>query len=396
MLQGILPVKLNFFMNQLLKIVFTGGGSGGHVYPLLAVAEELKKISNERGINLDLHYVGIYANDHDVYFQEGAIAVHPIWAAKFRRYFSILNIIDIPIFFISIIQAFFKLFWLMPDVVFSKGGPGAYPVVLAAWFYRIPIFIHESDAVPGLTNLLSRRFATRIAVSFEIAARYFDPNKTAVTGNPVRKSLIQNMMPSNIAKEELGFNGEEPLLLVLGGSQGARRINDFILVNLEQLVGETQILHQTGIANFIDVKNLSRAALIDMPIQTELQHRYEAVSYFEQNLATALSAADLVVARAGSGTIFELAAFKKPVILIPLAEAAGDHQRINAYEFAKLGGGVVIEESNLFPGIFINQIKEILGNLMKIQKMQEASYKFYKPEAVSMIAEEIVGISVND
>jgi UDP-N-acetylglucosamine--N-acetylmuramyl-(pentapeptide) pyrophosphoryl-undecaprenol N-acetylglucosamine transferase len=379
-------------MNQILKIVFTGGGSGGHIYPLLAVAEELKKISNEKGVGLDLHYVGVYANDHDVYFQEGLIGVHPILAAKFRRYFSILNIIDVPIFFISIFQALFKLFWLMPDVVFSKGGPGAYPVVLAAWFYRIPILIHESDAVPGLTNLLSRRFAKRIAVSFEIAARYFDPNKTAVTGNPVRKSLVQNIMPSNIAKEELGFNSGEPLLLILGGSQGARRINDFILANFDQLIKETQILHQTGVANFIDVKNLSRAALVDMPIQTELQHRYEPVSYFEQNLAIALSAADLVVARAGSGTIFELAAFRKPVILIPLSEAAGDHQRINAYEFAKLGGGVVIEESNLFPGIFINQIKEILGNLVKLQKMQEASYKFYKPEAVSLIAEEIIRI----
>ncbi|MFA6354333.1 MAG: UDP-N-acetylglucosamine--N-acetylmuramyl-(pentapeptide) pyrophosphoryl-undecaprenol N-acetylglucosamine transferase [Candidatus Paceibacterota bacterium] len=376
--------------SQNLKILLTGGGSGGHIYPLSAVALELKKIAAEKNFTAEIHYLGATGEFYKPALLSAGVEIHSLISAKLRRYFSFANFIDIPKFFISFFQALIKILILMPDVTFSKGGPGALPVVLASWFYQIPVMIHESDAVPGMANLLSKKIAKRIALSFDRAAHYFNSDKVAVIGNPIRADLLNKKIPSAAAKEELGFDPNEPLILILGGSQGAKRINDFILINLEDLIKEAQILHQTGPANYLEVKNLSRAVLVDIPTKTQITRRYEAVSYFEQNIATALSAADLIISRGGSNILFEIAAFRKPVIIIPLSDSAGDHQRLNAYEFAKTGGGVVIEENNLFPVIFMNQIREIIENPQKLAKMGELSATFFKPGAAQIIADEII------
>jgi len=289
----------------------------------------------------------------------------------------------------------FKLFLIMPDVVFSKGGTGALPVVLAAWFYHIPVAIHESDAKPGLTNLVSARFAKKIFVSFEEAAEYFDDRKTVITGTPVRSELFTDKTSRELAKEAMGFSPTDPLTLILGGSQGAQRVNDFILANLTALLKETQVLHQTGMANIADVQKMSRAAVID----ESFKNRYQAVGYLTDDasnpggkMGIALTAADLVIARAGSSTITEVAAFGLPAILIPLSESANGHQQLNAYAFAKAGAAVVIEEGNLLPGIFINQVKVILANADLRAKMSAASRQFFVPDAAEKIAGEILAL----
>lgn len=377
----------------MIRILLTGGGSGGHVYPLLAVAESLQKIMQrgDAATELELVYIGPKDKYAELMAEKG-IKMQLISAGKIRRYASGIlgNILDIPRFFLGLIQAFWKMFWLMPDAIFSKGGTGAFPVVLAAWFYRVPVMIHDSDAVPGLTNLLSSRFAWRIAVSFEAAKKYFNPYKTILTGNPVRAELLERKYPQEKAKETLGFHADAPLILVLGGSQGAQRINDFIILALKDILAKTQILHQTGRVNYMEVKNLSQAALLDMPAKTEAASRYKAVSYLEDDMAIALSAADIVVARAGSSSIFEIAAFGKPAILIPLLESANNHQRANAYEFAEAGAAAVIEEKNLQPAIFIHELANILNNPEKADKMSKASAAFFKPEAADVIAKEIL------
>lgn len=375
-----------------IRILLTGGGSGGHVYPLLAVADELERIAINERIELQLFYMG--AGDRWAEFLKRAgvhIIAFPV--GKLRRYASVDNLLDIPRFFVGFLTALGKLFILMPDAVFSKGGTGAFPVVLAAWFYRIPTIIHESDVHPGLTNLLSSFFVTRIAVSFKETVKYFNPRKTAWLGNIIRRDLLVERLTQHAAKEELGFNPEKPLVLVLGGSQGSKRINEFIIENLTHIVRETQVLHQTGEANYAEVKRLSRAALVDVPLEVELKGRYQAVPYLGKDMKTALSAADLVVARAGSGTIFEIAAFGKPAILIPLAESANDHQRANAYAFARAGGAVVIEESNLLSAIFLGQFKELLGNSTRLDEMGKASAAFWKPGAAEIIAAELLRIA---
>lgn len=377
-------------MNKSKKIILlAGGGSGGHIYPLVAVCESLEKLAFNASVDLELHYLGRMDVFSVVFAESKEVQMHNLLVAKLRRYFSLMNIFDIPKFFLSIFQAFWKVFWIMPDVIFSKGGPGALPVVFAGWFYRIPIMIHESDAVPGATNALSGRFAKKIAVGFERAANYFDPRKVVWTGNPIRKDLLGERYLQSAAKEELGFKGGEFLTLILGGSQGSRRINEFVLENLDKVVELTQVLHQTGGENFLEVQKLSRAAILGVSLREELEHRYQPIPYLNKELKGAMIAADLVLARAGGGTIFEIAAFGKPAILIPLDESANDHQRINALEFAKAGGGIIIEEENLLPGIFLGQLKEILSDHSRLEKMSVASAAFFKPDAAEKVAVEI-------
>lgn len=376
-----------------IRILFTGGGSGGHVYPLLAVSAALKKITTADQINLALYYMGPRDEYTEIIGTSG-FQVKTVVTGKLRRYFSIKNLIDLPKFVAGFFDALFKLFVIMPDVIFSKGGTGALPVVVAGWFYRIPVIIHESDAVPGLTNLVSAWFAERVAVTFETALDYFNSKKVALVGTPVRNDLTTNIPTQEVAKRELGFKEREPLLLVVGGSQGSTRINNFILADLAGLLQETQVFHQTGQVNFAETEKLSRAALSEVPVSAPVKYRYRIVPYLdvvaEKN---ALAAADVVMARAGSGTISEIAAFEKPAILIPLKEAANNHQRLNAEEFAKGGAAVIIEEPNLLPGVFLNQFKNMISDKPLLDKMSRASGKFFKPGAAETIAQEILRLA---
>lgn len=371
-----------------VRIGFTGGGSGGHVYPLVAVAEAIQKLAYQSGSFVELYYFG--PNDgFGAIVQNAGMRMRPIASSKVRRYAAIQNIIDIPKFVFSVFQALWKVFWVMPDVLFSKGGPGALPVIFAAWVYRIPVVIHESDANPGVTTLLSARFAKKVAISFERCAKFFDPSKVVLTGNPLRQQLLGGRLDQDTAKTRLEFDANKPLLLILGGSQGSQRINEFIVTVLKELVQFTQVLHQTGQATYLDTVKLSQASLLEAPPD---HLRYKATAYLDDNLSLALTAADFVLARAGSGTIFELSAYGKPVVLVPLQESANDHQRANAYEFAKTGAAIVIEEPNLLPGIFVNQIRDLIQNRAQLMKMGEASSKFFNPQASDLIAKELADL----
>jgi UDP-N-acetylglucosamine--N-acetylmuramyl-(pentapeptide) pyrophosphoryl-undecaprenol N-acetylglucosamine transferase len=383
------------------RIVLTGGGTGGHIYPLVAVAEALAgKRGAGDGEQFEIHYVG-YIGDYRKSFEDEGVTVHPIVGAKVRRYFSLQNILDVPKFFIGILQALWKLYFLMPDAIFSKGGTSSLPVILAGWFYRIPVMIHESDATPGLNNLIGSRFATRIAVSFESAAKYFNPAKTIVTGNPLRRELLnavaaleaQPAARAAAAKQEFGFDPAQPLILIMGSSQGSGRINELVLLSLAALAKTAQVLHQTGATNYVEVEQLSRAALADVPVTPgQVPMRYDPVPYFVNNMGTALAAADLVVSR-GSSSIFEIAAFGKPAILVPIFESANGHQRVNSYEFAEKGAAVVIEEPNLLPDIFMAQVRKILSDDTLRAQMSAASKAFATPNAAEKIAEEIASIA---
>ena len=237
-----------------IRILLTGGGTGGHIYPLLAVADYLKEIGES---SIRLSFAGQTGRFQEE-FDDRYIRVYRIAPSKLRRYFSLKNFLDGPLFIISIFQAFFSVYLEMPDVVFSKGGPGTLAVVLAARFYKIPILVHESDAVPGIGNRLAARYADRVAISFDEAAEFF-PGKTVIfTGNPVRKELIPEWTDKRGAKSFFRFNPELPVLLVLGGSQGSMRINNFIFDNLKELLGEVQICHQVGPGNEKEAESTAR------------------------------------------------------------------------------------------------------------------------------------------
>ncbi len=357
------------------------------MYPLIAVARELQAGAAAHGTELKLHFMGPGDKWSESLIAEG-VEPHWILAGKLRRYASGMgaNLLDIPKLIVGMVQAWFKMFWLMPDAVFSKGGPGAFPVVLAAWFFRVPVLAHDSDAKPGVTTLLSARFARKIAVSFPETEKFFPPEKTILTGNPVRKELSTSRKSPEEAKKDLGFAENAPLLLVLGGSQGSTRINEFILLNLKEILGSAQVLHQAGTENLIEAQKLARAALSGLNLTEELQSRYRPVPFLAQDYASALRGADVVLARAGSSTIFELAALGKPAILVPLPESANDHQRANAYAFQEAGAGVVIEESNLLPAIFLRELKRILENTEVRAKMESSARAFAKPDAAQKLA----------
>ena len=362
------------------RIVLTGGGSGGHIFPLLAVAEALQDM---RGDAVEVLYCGPMSPLVGEFAERG-IPIRSIMGSKIRRYASLVNIFEIPKFAVSVVQALVKLFVLMPDAVFSKGGPGAFAVVVAARFFRIPVVIHESDAVPGITNRWSARFAAKIAVSFESSRAFFPAAKTQLTGNPVRAGLIRGILETREAKRILGFSPDEPLLVVLGGSQGAVRLNRFVFDNLETLLERTQILHQVGPANEKEGVSAS-AALIG-----EVKKRYRVSGFLSfSELRNALAAADVVLSRAGSGAISEVAYFGKPAVLIPLPEAAGDHQRRNAYEYAERGGAIVLEESNLGIHLVLDAVDSFLKNGEPARK---AARSFANPAAAETVARIILDL----
>ncbi len=363
------------------RIVLTAGGTAGHILPLLSIVEELGRKEED----FEIEFIGpksIFAEE----FEKQGIKVNYIVSAKLRRYFSLLNILDFFKFFIALTQSLVKLFFYMPDLVFSKGGPSSLAVVLAARFYFIPVFIHESDSIPGLSNRLASKYAKKIFISFKKSEEYFPKGKTLLVGNPIRRKLLLNKIPKNEARENLGFKNNIPLILILGGSQGSQIINQFILDNLEQILEITQIVHQVGPLNYNFVKKESEVILQD----SYYKERYKISPFLnEDDLKLSFLAADLIVSRAGSGAIFEIAAFGKPSILIPLKTAASGHQMANALEYSKEGAAFVIEEQNLKPGLFLFDLKKILENNEAKIEAGKAAEIFAKPEAAKIIADEI-------
>jgi len=262
---------------------------------------------------------------------------------------------------------FFKTIWgiikttgivfsIYPDVVFGKGGYGSFPALFAAKLLRIPVVIHESDSSPGKTNLWAGKFARRIAVSYKEAASFFPSEKVAYTGNPVRREVLN---PQKEGVEEfLQLEKDVPLILILGGSLGAQMINDVVVEALPRLVPNYQIIHQTGKKNLPDVKGRAEATLF----KNEFKHRYHPFDYLN-NLALTMAGgkADLIISRAGS-TIFEIASWGKPSIIIPITDSNGDHQRKNAFAYARTGAASVIEEVNLSSNILVGETVRLLEN----------------------------------
>ena len=374
----------------MLKILFTGGESGGHIYPLVAVAEEITRQASESGLDIAFDYLGA-SGEFGIVLENSGMAVHATAGGKFRNYSSILNYLDLFKIGFSVLQAFFKMYFLMPDVIFSKGGTGALPVVLAARFFRIPVIVHDSDTIPGKTNKISAWFASRVAISFAGAFKFFNKNRTALVGNPIRSEFFTPPADKNILLEKLGFRENLPFILVLGSSQGATRINDFIFSVMPSMIKRFQVLHQVGMRNIVSAETERNGILKDL--SAEEKTRYQISPFLEDDYAAAVKAADLIVSRASSGAIFEIAAAGKPAILIPLPESAQDHQRENAYEYASTGAAIIIEQENLLPSIFFEQLQKVFGSADLRQTMSDAARKFAKPNAAKMIAEEIMSLA---
>jgi UDP-N-acetylglucosamine--N-acetylmuramyl-(pentapeptide) pyrophosphoryl-undecaprenol N-acetylglucosamine transferase len=367
-----------------MKILFTGGGTGGHFYPMIAIAQALSdKAKEKRILPPKLYYMAPTKYNPRALF-DNEIEFVQVPAGKIRRYFSILNFTDLFKTATGVFIAIIKMFRIYPDVVFGKGGYASFPALIAARVLRIPVIIHESDSSPGRVNAWAAKFAQKIAISYPEASEFFKKEKVAFTGNPVRKEIVTPL--TNGAREFLNLEEATPVVLILGGSQGAQSINDVVIDGIGELVKKYQVLHQTGRNNFDLVKKTAEIVLKD----NEYSYRYHPFDYLN-DLAMRMSAgvSDIVVSRAGS-TIFEIAIWGIPSIIIPLPKEISHDQESNAFSYARTGACTVIEEQNLASHILISEIDRIINNQSIKNKMKQGAKEFSHADASMKIAEVIL------
>lgn len=373
-----------------MKILFTGGGTGGHFYPIIAVAQEIKKIAEEQKlVEPKMFFMSDTPYNKRALF-ENDIQFIPTKAGKLRRYFSIRNFLDIFKTAFGLVQALWKIYGIYPDVIFSKGGYASFPTLFAGRILNIPIIIHESDSHPGKVSLWSSKFAERIALSYPEAGKYFPKagDKLAVVGNPLRKEIINAV--STGAYEFLNLNKDIPVIFVVGGSQGSIKINETILDILPQLLEKYQIIHQVGANNYNDIQKRI-AYLLSESKHKERYHSFDYLNSVAMRMTAGI--ASLVVSRAGSA-IFEFANWGIPSIIIPIPEEISHDQRTNAFTYARSGGAIVIEEKNLTPSILLSEIDRLMSNPELQAEMKKGAKSFARPDAGKIIAEEILKIAL--
>jgi len=357
------------------KIVLAGGGSGGHVMPLLSVWEFLKDEYEVLFLCSNQGKEEKILADKKVYFKT-------IWAGKLRRYFDWQNLVDFFKTPIGIAQSYFILRSYRPVVVLAKGGYVSVPVGIAAWLLGIPLVTHESDAVMGLANRILARFATKIAVAFPVG-RYQsqDEKKMIWTGMPVRKWKYQDGDKEKI-REEWGLNNQLPVIFITGGSQGAKKMNSYVMDNLDKILQFANVIHQTGELDFprLERKKMSL---------TETKGKYLIYDFLIDEYDRAMVLADLVIARAGS-TLADISNLAKPSILIPLPSSASNHQFYNAKSFDDMGAAVMLEERD-FNKINLAVLAEsILSDEERMEEMASTASTAMKTEGSAQILVDII------
>lgn len=313
-------------MEKNIKVVFTGGGTSGHVTPNIALIKALK----EKGSAC--FYIGSTTRVERDLIEPLDIPFFSVRTGKLRRYFSFRTFLEPFQILIGIIQAYSHLTKIKPNLVFSKGGFVAFPVVVAAFFKKIPVIAHESDLTPGLANKLSFPFCQKILVTFKKAKDYFkNKNKVFVTGTPIRKELF--LGDKEKAKALCGFEKPLPTLLVMGGGQGSVFINQAIRAELKALLEKFNIIHLCGQGKVDDSIN---------------QKGYAQFAYLQDELADCMALSDLVISRSGANSVYEVLALKKPHIFIPLSLKASRGDQIhNANYFKEQGVSKVLDEETL-------------------------------------------------
>ncbi len=375
-----------------MRIVLVGGGTGGHFYPLIAIAEALEEICKERTlIEPELFYIGPTPFDAEA-LMEHEITHISGFAGRMRRYPSILNVLSVFSNAAGIVRSTFQLYHLYPDVIFSTGGFAAFPTLYAARLLRIPVIIYDADATPGRVSLWSSKFARWIAVAHQDAAAKFPArvrDRIARTGHPIRKEILGAAKEGG--HEFLKLDPSVPTIFIMGGSQGARAINEVVLDALGTLVSEFNVVHQAGVANLEETSGIASVVLKD----SHFANRYKVfglLNTFAMRMAAGI--ATIVLARAGSGTIFEVASWGIPAILVPIPEEVSHDQTENAFSYARAGAATVIEQRNFSPHLLIAEVKRITGDAEIQKKMCEAAHLYARPDAARKIAAELLEISI--
>src|SRR5215211_2630809 len=369
-----------------LRLAITGGGTGGHVLPALAVADELRR----RDALADLSWIGSREGVEGQAAAEAGIQFVAIPTGKLRRYMSLRNLTDAARVPLGVVAARRALTAFRPNVILSTGGFVSVPAVVAARGIA-PVITHEQTAILGLANRINARFADVLAVSHRqtesLAAQLH--SRVVVTGNPIRVGLTAGDRRRGL--QRFGFDDAIPVVYVTGGARGASPLNQRIAALLPDILDRTQIVHQTGpLSANSDASNLAQRR---ESLPETVRNRYTVVEFLRDELPDVYAAADLVVGRAGAGTIAELAYVGLPAILVPLPGARGDEQTVNARVLAEAGAAVVINQQDATPTRLEAEILGLLDDPDRRARMASAARSVARPDAAARLAEELLTLA---
>jgi UDP-N-acetylglucosamine--N-acetylmuramyl-(pentapeptide) pyrophosphoryl-undecaprenol N-acetylglucosamine transferase len=369
-----------------LRLLVTGGGTGGHVLPAVAVVDELRR----RGVLADILWIGSQAGVERDAAESAGVRFRGIATGKLRRYLSLHTLTDAFRVPVGVVQARRAIAGFRPDVVFSTGGFVSVPAVVAATGIA-PVLTHDQTATIGLATRIDARFADVLAISWEASlpeARAIH-KRVVVTGNPVRTALLAGK--AEAARRRWGFSPDLPLLYVTGGARGASPLNRRLAALLPGLLERCQILHQTGPANANDDLAALTAARNGWP--AHLRDRYQPTEFVGEGLADLYAACDLVVGRAGAGTVTEVAFLGLPAILVPLPGTGGDEQTRNARLLADAGGAVLLPQAEATPERLRDEIAGLLADPDRRRRMAAAARTVGKPDAAARLADELLALA---
>ncbi len=351
-----------------MKILLAGGGTGGSVTPLLAVAKEIR----ERSPEADFLFLGTRSGPEENMVKFEHMEFDTISAGKLRRYRSWHNLFDIFLIIHGFFQALLRLRLYKPDVIFAAGSYVSVPVIWAGWFLRIPSLIHQQDIRPGLANRLVQGMATKISVTFEDSLDDFPRKKSIWTGNPIREDILSSDRKRGQAL--FGLEPELPTVLVFGGGAGSQRINDLMMQAVLKLTKSCQILHIYGKRKSIYKINDSR---------------YHGYQFLSEEMDDAYAVADIVVCRAGLGSLTEIAALGKAAVIIPMPDT---HQVENADIYKKANAAVVLDEPGLDSDFLVNVISGLMANDEWRRIMQKNIESLVKIDARKAISDIIISL----
>lgn len=382
-----------------MRILVTGGGSSGHISPALAVIAAVNELAaNDQCPPVQWLYLGGKRGLEEKLVAAAGVPFFGVETGKLRRYVSRENLTDLGRIPVGVAQSLKQVRSFHPDAVFATGGYVAVPPVMAARMLGVPILIHEQTVQIGLANRITARCATRIAVAFESALEELTPpqrKRAFVVGNPVRKEVFGGDAVRGAAWA--GFAPEEaalPTLYVTGGSQGARVINRAVEAALPQLLQFAKIIHQCGeqpVGGEQDFDRLEKAAA---PLEAGLRRRYFLTRFVRGEINDVFAAADLVVSRAGAGTISEICALGKPALYVPLVPTGGDEQTRNAAMCVGAGAARVIKQGELTGDTLVAAVRTLLQDKSKLEAMGAAAKTLARPGAAGELAHALVALAL--
>jgi len=358
-------------VKPIIRLIISGGGTGGHIYPALAIGMQIKKQVQD----VDLLFVGAKGKMEMEKVPKAGFPIKGLWISGFQRSLSLKNLLFPLKLMVSLIQAYSMIKQFKPNLVVGTGGFASGPMLQMAQWLKIPTVIQEQNSYPGVTNKVLSKKADLICVAFEGMEHYFPPKKIRITGNPIRATISETLAATQ-AKAFFELNPNKQTLAIIGGSLGARRINELIASQLDFIQSlDLQLLWQCGELYYDQYKSLANEGVVIQPFVYEMQQFY--------------AASDFIISRAGAGSLSELSCVAKPLVLIPSPNVTANHQYHNAHALEKKGAAYVIEEKNL-KGSFEAVLQELVTDEEVQQRMKKALQALAKPDAAESIVNHML------